>query len=316
MRKFNIISIILCISSIHLFAQTDTNHTITTVGTLEETKELPKKKSKSRYKRFESLFSDYDSDFFQDMMVYPFDVMMPDEMFKAAKDVVRHRNKYGFENEDKEVPKTVCNDACNFLLTTGYYYMQDISHITQRVWDESICSPDRFLYDEKQNPDVILNLKENAKNAKGVTKNGIVLPFNRNFPLAQYPYASKPNGCSAEELKFVYNLSNIFSNDDKELRKACDRHDKCYFTEGTTYKECNEKFVVDALDTCNAISTEETLLTVGTKNAFCSMKSLSVATGANICAQKYFNEAQKKQKAYNNWVREYEKAYIDLKKDK
>ncbi len=129
-------------------------------------------------------------------------------------------------------------------------------------------------------------------------------------------YSSRPNGCSAEELEYVYDLANTFSNDDEWLSKSCDKHDKCYFTEGTTYKECNEKFIVDAIDSCNDISGQNTLLFMGSRNAFCGLKAFGIATGANACAEKYFKKAQKKQKAYNAWVRSYEKAYNDAKTSK
>jgi len=290
---------------------------ITTVTTLKDQQVSPKqklkKKSKNILDKAEDLFSNYDENFFEDMIVYPFDVMIPDEVIKAAGDVIKHRDKKGYDENDKELPKTVCTDACNFFLTTGYYYMQDVSHITQRIWDESVCKPDRFVYDETKDPKVDLTLKENDVSAGGVTPKGIVLPYNPNFPYAQYPYAKEADGCSAEELEFIYDLSNVFSSDDHGLSKACDAHDECYFTEGTTYKECNDKFIVEAIDACNAITTKQTLITAGSKNAFCNMKSLAVATGANICARKYFREAQKKQKAYNNWVRKYERSYLDAK---
>lgn len=313
MKKLNIFYIILCLSSIHLFAAPNN----TTVTTLYNHKVSPKQKSKKKSKnilnKVEDLFSDYDKGVLKDIAVYPFDAMMPDEIIKAASDVIHNRDDHGYDKKDEELPKTVCMDTCNFFLTTGYYYMQDISHITQRIWDETVCKPDSFVYLEEKNPKIDLNLKENDSQARGVTSNGIVLPYNPNFPFAQYPYATEPDGCSAEELQFIYDLSNVFSNDDKELSKACDAHDRCYFTEGTTYKECNEKFIVAVIDACNAITTKQTLLTGGSKNAFCNMKSLAVATGANICARKYFRESQKKQKAYNKWVKEYESTYLDTK---
>lgn len=214
------------------------------------------------------MFSDYDGNFVKDMFVYSIDMMMPDEMIKAAKDVINHREKSGYHQADNDVPKSISTDAYNFFLTTGYYYMQDISQITRRIWNKSLCSPDKFIYDAKLNPEVSLTLNKSDNMARGMSENGVVLPYNRNFPAAQYPYASRPNGCSAEELEYIYDLSNTFSNDDRWLSNACDEHDKCYSTIGATYKECNEEFIVNTIDSCNAISVGNTVLFMGGKNAF------------------------------------------------
>lgn len=317
MKKLTVFSIISCIISTHLFAIQDANSTVQTVRTLDTKRDLHKKdshkkKKESRYDKFERIFSDYDGNFLKDMFIYPFDMMMPDEVIKAAKDVINHREDRGYDKNDKDIAKEVTTDAYNFFLTTGYYYIQDITRITRRVWNKSICSPDTFIYDNKRNPHLNLTLKAHDKEARGVTENGIVLPYNVNFPDAEYPYASRPNGCSTEELEFVYDLSNSFSDDDTWISQACDEHDKCYSTIGATYKECNEKFVVDTIDSCNEISTRNTVLFLGSKNAFCAFKAAAIATGANSCAKKYFDKAQKKQKAYNIWVKTYEDAYNNI----
>ena len=146
----------------------------------------------------------------------------------------------------------------------------------------------------------------------GHTENGVILPVNDNFPNAYYPYAQKPDGCSAEGLHDLYRQSNKLSDDDKWLTEACNEHDRCYSTIGTTSQECNSQFIVNAIDSCNAISAEKTVLTLGSKNAFCGFKGLMVATGANSCAKKYFSRAQREQKLYMQWVENYEKAYRSI----
>jgi len=321
MKKLNVLTLILCIASTHLFAENiltvgTLNHTNTTESTeavVSDTSHA-KKRKKSKYKKFIRTFSKYDGSFFEDAFVYSIDIMMPDEIMQATKNVIKNRDDHGFDGMLRHFPKTFSNDIYNVLLTTSYYYMQDISNITDDTWNKVACSPSSFTYDTKKEPkEVYLGLKVSDTNARGMTKNGIVLPVNNNFPKAQYPYASKPNGCSAEELKLVYNMSNVFSDDDKWLSKACDEHDKCYFTEGSNYKECNDKFIVNAIDSCNNISDRNTLLFMGTRNAFCGIKALSMTTGANSCAKKYFEKAQRKQKAYNAWVNRYEKAYEEAK---
>ena len=322
MKQFNSYIIILCILFTHtyadnrvLFTAKDTNISLKTIHVIESNLVLPKKKKESSYKKFERIFSDYDGSFFEDMFIYSVDIMMPDEIMQATKDVIQNREDESYSDQTKEFPKTFSNDAYNVFLTTTYYYIQDISRITQRIWNKSICSPDTFKYDERKEPkQVFLALKMSDEDARGITRQSIVLPLNSNFPDAQYPYASKPNGCSTEELEYAYDLSNTFSNDDEWLNKACDEHDKCYYTEGSNYKECNAKFIVNTIDSCNEITGRNTLLFMGTKNAFCGIKALAVSTGANSCAEKYFEKAQRRQKAYNEWVSRYEKAYLEAKK--
>ena len=316
--------IILCILFTHsyadntlLFTTPDTNISLKTIHVVESDIVMPKKKKESSFKKFERLFSDYEGTFVEDMFIYSVDIMMPDEIMQAAKDVIQNREDKSYSDRTKEFPKTFSNDAYNVFLTTTYYYIQDISRITQKIWNKAICSPDTFKYQKSKEPkQVFLALKMNDEDARGVTRQGIVLPINHNFPDAQYPYASKPNGCSTEELEYAYDLSNTFSNDDKWLNKACDEHDKCYYTEGSSYKECNAKFIVNTIDSCDDITGRNTLLFMGTKNAFCGIKALAVSTGANSCAEKYFEKAQRRQKEYNAWVSRYEKAYIDAKQKK
>ena len=324
MKQFHSYIIILSILFTHayadntlLFTAHDTNISLKTIHVVESDIVMPKKKKESSYKKFERIFSDYDGSFFEDMFIYSVDIMMPDEIMQATKDVIKNRENESYSDHTKEFPKTFSNDAYNVFLTTTYYYLQDISRITQKVWNKALCSPDTFKYEVNKDPkQVFLALKETDEQARGITKQGIVIPVNHNFPEAQYPYASEPNGCSTEELEYAYDLSNTFSNDDKWLNKACDAHDKCYYTEGTTYKECNAKFIVNTIDSCNDISGRNTLLFMGTKNAFCGIKALAVSTGANSCAQKYFDKAQRRQIAYNTWVKKYEKAYNDAKQNK
>ena len=275
----------------------------------------PKKHSKGIYRKFKDLFSDYDESWIEDMVIYPVDTFMPDEIMQATEDIVDHRNRQELDSQLEQIPKQMGNDAYNMLLTTAYYHFQDISRITSDIWEDEACDPDSFEYNASRDPkEPLLYLKANDEKAKGVTKNGIVLPINPNFPRALYPYASRPDGCSAEGLQDVYDLANEFFNDDKWLKEACNRHDKCYFTEGTTSKECNEQFIVETIDACNNISNVETVMFMGTRNTICGMKALAISTAANACAEKYFAEAQRKQKAYNQWVISYEKAFIKEKR--
>lgn len=275
-----------------------------------------KKGSKSIYRKFKDLFSDYDGDWIEDMITYPIDMIMPDEAMQSTEDIIDNRKDQELASQLEQLPKQMGNDAYNMLLTTTYYHFQDISRITNEIWEDEACDPDDFEYNASRDPkEPLLYLKENDEIARGVTRNDIVLPINPNFPDAFYPHASRPNGCSAEGLQDVYDLANEFFNDDKWLKEACNAHDRCYFTEGTTSKECNEQFIVQAVDSCNNISNVETVLFMGTRNAICGIKALTISSAANACAEKYFAQAQRKQKAYNQWIIKYEKAYMNAKRE-
>lgn len=315
MKQLNMYTIIFLTFFSNLYAydlsdMLDTNVSNKETNTIKIHTTKKRKVSKSIYQKFENLFSDYDGTRIEDMFTYSADIIIPDEIMLATKDIINNRVDKGFDSKTKHLPKELGNDAYNIMLTTAYYHFQDISRITEELWDEEACDPDTFTYKISKEPkEPLLNLKANDENAKGVTKNGVILPVNNNFPDAFYPYASRPDGCSAEGLQYVYDLANTFSNDDEWLREACNEHDRCYFTEGTTSKECNAQFIVEAIDSCNDISGRDTLLFMGGKNAFCGFKGLTVSAAANACSEKYFTHAQRKQRAYNQWVMRYEKEY-------
>ena len=299
----------------HLLDKKDTNLSLRSIDIVASDKIKLRKKSKSMYRKFKDIFSDYDGPWIEDMIIYSADIMMPDEMIRAAKDVVDNRKDKDFDSQAKHIPKMLGNDAYNIMLTSAYYYMQDISRISKASWEDDVCDPDMFIYQTEREPQKpLLDLKANDENARGVSKHGVVLPVNDNFPNALYPYAAKPDGCSAEGLQKLYNQANDLSDDDKWLSLACDAHDRCYYTLGTSAKKCNEKFIIDSIDSCNSISGRDTLLYMGSKNAFCGFKAFAVSTGANSCAQKYFDQAQREQMIYEQWIERYEKEYNKAKK--
>ena len=323
MKTFNVYIIFLLTFFSHLYAydhnysnsqESNISHEENTTIVKEKTR--VKKPSKSIYRKFKELFSDYDGSWVEDVATYPIDIIMPDEAMQATEDVIDNRNRKEFSSQLERIPKQIGNDAYNMLLTTAYYHLQDISRITNEIWEDEACDPDSFDYNASQDPkEPLLYLKASDENARGVTKNGIVLPVNPNFPDAIYPYASRPDGCSAEGLQDVYDLANEFFDDDKWFIEACNAHDRCYYTEGTTVKECNDQFIVHTVDSCNNISNTQTAMYMGTRNAICGMKALTIASAANACAEKYFAQAQRKQKAYNQWVIQYEKAYLKAKRE-
>lgn len=324
MKPLTLSAIIFLTSFSHLHAldgnvsnTVKTNISIKEINVIAAEPLKKRKKSKSFYKKIEDTFSDYDKTWVEDMMTYSADVMLPDELIRASKDVLKNRSDKGFSSKLKYFPKTLGTDAYNLMFTTTYYYIQDISHITKKAWEDELCDPDTFIYQVDKEPQKpLLDLKMTDPEARGMSKNGVILPVNANFPNAFYPYASKPDGCSAEGLQKLYNQANDLSDDDKWLSEACDAHDRCYYTLGTTSKECNEKFIIDSLDSCDNISGRNTLLYMGSKNAFCGFKAFAVSTGANSCAQKYFETAQREQMIYEQWIERYEKSYLKVKQKK
>ena len=319
MSPFKLFSILLLTSPFSLYAYDlsrthDTGLVCETNKTVRTALDTYRHEPETNYDKFERKFSEYDDTWFEDMFFYSVDMFIPDEMIRSVKDVMENRQDEGFGDQEEKIPKIMANDSYNMALSTAYHYMQDMARITERVWKNEACNPDHFAYDINIEPMVpLLTLNECDSMARGVSKNGVVLPVNDNFPNALYPYAAKPDGCSAEGLQDLYDQSNDISDDDEWLRKACDIHDQCYYTQGTTAKECNSKFIVKIVDACNHIKSTDTIKYMGMKNTFCGVKGLLVATGANACARRFFAHAQKKQKAYNQWVERYEKAYFKAK---
>jgi hypothetical protein len=67
------------------------------------------------------------------------------------------------------------------------------------------------------------------------------LPYNSKFPRAAYPYAQRQDGCSSWDVKLpelVRNDWGILGN----FTSSCNAHDRCYYTLGTTARQCNEEF--------------------------------------------------------------------------
>ncbi|MBG1265252.1 hypothetical protein [Nostoc sp. WHI] len=72
------------------------------------------------------------------------------------------------------------------------------------------------------------------------------IPSNQDFPNAQYPYAQAPDGCSgwqnARQVRDTWGPVNFTG--------ACDTHDKCYYTLGSNWNTCNERFYSDLRAAC------------------------------------------------------------------
>jgi hypothetical protein len=74
--------------------------------------------------------------------------------------------------------------------------------------------------------------------------NGI--PSNAQFPKAEYPYSQAPDGCSGwQSPKEVRDNWGPVS-----FTGACNTHDKCYYTLGSNWNTCNERFYSDLRAAC------------------------------------------------------------------
>jgi hypothetical protein len=131
--------------------------------------------------------------------------------------------------------------------------------------------------------------------------NGI--PYNSEFPKAQYPYAQAPDACSG-----------YFSNADVrdtwgpvDFRGACNTHDKCYYTLGSNWNTCNERFYSDLRAACERdlrISTPLGKLPPDpVKLSACYQIATTYYAGVQAgVALEVFKDAQNKQKKYEKWV--------------
>jgi hypothetical protein len=78
--------------------------------------------------------------------------------------------------------------------------------------------------------------------------NGI--PFNPDFPNAQYPYAQAPDACSGVTNRPDSNGEIRDTWGPVDFRGACNRHDNCYYTVGSNWNTCNERLYSDLRASC------------------------------------------------------------------
>ena len=135
----------------------------------------------------------------------------------------------------------------------------------------------------------------------------------REFRKAEHPYAKKPDGCSGysdpHEVRDTWGPVNFTS--------ACNAHDRCYYTRGSSWKKCNERFRKDLLNACHddlrikipgisfrgkKITGDKYLPPDPGRYALCVKVALSyyVVVQAGV-AFDIFEDAQKLQKSYERW---------------
>jgi hypothetical protein len=130
------------------------------------------------------------------------------------------------------------------------------------------------------------------------------IPYNPAFPKAQYPYAQAPDGCSGlsdpEQIRDTWGPVNF--------EPACNKHDRCYYTYGSSWQRCNEEFLKDLVEAC------WNDLRICVTPDFClPPEPVSLAACTAIAVSYYgvvqaavafdvFSEAQTLQKRYDEWV--------------
>jgi hypothetical protein len=135
------------------------------------------------------------------------------------------------------------------------------------------------------------------------------IPDNPDFKNAEYPYAQAPDGCSGinspKEVRDSWGPVNFTG--------ACNTHDKCYYTVGSKWNTCNERFYSDLRTAC------ERDLRIAVRNPFTGKKHYlapdpvrlvpcyGIATAYYTSVQagvafNVFKDAQEKQKNYERWV--------------
>ncbi len=144
--------------------------------------------------------------------------------------------------------------------------------------------------------------------------NGI--PYNPDFPKAQYPYAQAPDGCSGwQSTKEVRDTWGPV-----DFRGPCNTHDKCYYTLGSDWKSCNQKFYSDLRAACERdlrTSIQVSAPTLSnplrtrrvdgppdpTKLRTCYTLASGYYAGVQAgVVLKVFKEAQAKQRRYEEWI--------------
>ena len=140
------------------------------------------------------------------------------------------------------------------------------------------------------------------------------IPFNPNFPNAQFPYAQGPDGCSGpnrpEEVRDTWGPVNF--------TPACQAHDICYYTLGSSSRDCNDRFLKNLDQACHhdlrihipevrllgkVVSPESWLPPEPTSLAACrglaKVYHWGVERGADLG---YFETAQSLQGDYEEWL--------------
>lgn len=139
------------------------------------------------------------------------------------------------------------------------------------------------------------------------------IPYNPDFPKAQYPYAQAPDACSGVTNRPDSNGEIRDTWGPVDFRGACNTHDTCYYRLGSNWNTCNERLYSDLRAAC------ERDLRIAVRNPLNGKKGYlppdpirlsacyTIATGYYAGVQAgvgvgVFRKAQDLQKRYEDWV--------------
>ncbi len=152
------------------------------------------------------------------------------------------------------------------------------------------------------------------------------IPYNADFPKAQYPYAQAPDGCSG--IKSTKEVRDTWGPVD--FSGACNTHDKCYYTVDSKWNTCNERFYSDLRAACERdlkvsfrvlaptlTDPRRTRRVDGPPDPIRLTTCYKIATAYYTGVQAgvafdVFKDAQKLQKRYEEWVTSYRPAQSDV----
>lgn len=149
------------------------------------------------------------------------------------------------------------------------------------------------------------------------------IPYNSEFPTAQYPYAQALDGCSG-----ISDSGPLTGGDQtREIRdtwgtvnftEGCNQHDRCYYTLGSNWNTCNERLYSDLRAACErdlrAWVPPVTVRGVTITPGFHTLPDPIALRDCYIVASGYyagvqagvgldvFEDAQDKQRRYEQWV--------------
>ncbi len=133
------------------------------------------------------------------------------------------------------------------------------------------------------------------------------IPYNPEFPKAQYPYAQAPDACSGVTNRPDSNGEIKDNWAQVNFRGACNTHDKCYYTLGSDWNNCNERLYSDLRAAC------ERDLRISTPFGRLPPDPVSLTACYAIATTYYagvqggvaagvFDKAQNKQRKYEEWI--------------
>jgi hypothetical protein len=119
------------------------------------------------------------------------------------------------------------------------------------------------------------------------------IPYNPDFPQAEFPYAQAPDGCSgwSDPGQVRDNWGPV------SFVEACNTHDRCYYTVGSQVDVCNSQFEQDLLDSCERDTSDP--FTLELCNGLAKTYHFAVVEAVSFG---FFDRAQDMQISYESWT--------------